>query len=147
MRFVSFLLPPLALFWAGAVFGVAFLATPVKFLAPSLTMPAAIDVGRQTFQWLNRLDVACAAAVLVLLIKGPVRRAEVLLGLGAAAIVALETLWMLPVLDARAETVIAGGPAAPSALHHAYVTAEALKVILLAALGIVSMRSAARVRQ
>lgn len=35
----------LAVLWAGLLLGVSFLATPVKFLAPSLSLPVALDVG------------------------------------------------------------------------------------------------------
>src|SRR5690606_9509596 len=54
-----------SLVWIGALLGVSFLATPVKFLAPSLTLPVALDVGRQTFHWLNRVEIVLAAATLV----------------------------------------------------------------------------------
>lgn len=36
----------LFLLWAGAVIGVLFIATPVKFLAPDLQLTAALQVGR-----------------------------------------------------------------------------------------------------
>lgn len=32
----------LATLWAGLLLGVSFLATPVKFLAPSLSLPVAL---------------------------------------------------------------------------------------------------------
>src|SRR5690606_22365267 len=53
-----------SLVWIGALLGVSFLATPVKFLAPSLTLPVALDVGRQTFHWYNRLELVFAALAL-----------------------------------------------------------------------------------
>lgn len=34
-----------ALFWAGMLAGVSFLATPVKFEAASLSLPVALEVG------------------------------------------------------------------------------------------------------
>jgi hypothetical protein len=60
----------LILLWAGLSVGVAFLATPVKFLAPSLTLPAALDVGRHTFSLYNRAELALLVA-LILLASGP----------------------------------------------------------------------------
>lgn len=50
----------LASAWAGFLAGVSFLATPVKFLAPSLTLPVALDVGRQTFFAFNRSEIVLA---------------------------------------------------------------------------------------
>src|SRR5690606_35153067 len=37
------------LLWLGLLLGVSFLATPVKFAAPTLTLAVALDVGRVTF--------------------------------------------------------------------------------------------------
>lgn len=34
------------LVWAGMVIGISFLEAPVKFMAPSLTRPVGLDVGR-----------------------------------------------------------------------------------------------------
>ena len=49
--------PGLILLWAGLTLGVAFLATPAKFLAPSLSLTVALDVGRQTFHLYNRVEI------------------------------------------------------------------------------------------
>src|SRR5690606_31087651 len=54
----------LSLVWLGLLLGVSFLATPVKFLAPSLTLPVALDVGRYTFTWLSRVEVVLGVAIL-----------------------------------------------------------------------------------
>ncbi len=35
--------------WAGLLLGVSFIATPAKFLAPSLPMAQALDVGDGPF--------------------------------------------------------------------------------------------------
>jgi hypothetical protein len=57
-------LSALALVWAGTLFGVSFLATPVKFLAPSLTLPVALDVGRQTFGVFSLVEIVKGAKTL-----------------------------------------------------------------------------------
>jgi hypothetical protein len=43
-----------AILWLGLLLGVSFLATPAKFLAPSLALPVALDVGRHTFAVFNK---------------------------------------------------------------------------------------------
>ena len=48
---------------------------------------------------------------------------------------ALQTVWLLPILDARAELIIQGQLPAPSSLHTIYVVLEVLKVIALAVYG------------
>lgn len=51
-------LAALLLLWAGVLIGVSFLAAPAKFAAPSLSLPVAMDVGRQEFGTLNLVEGA-----------------------------------------------------------------------------------------
>jgi hypothetical protein len=48
----------------------------------------------------------------------------------------LETVWLLPLLDARATEVINGTAAPFSNLHFVYIAFDAIKFILLFVLGI-----------
>jgi hypothetical protein len=121
----------LAILWLGLLLGVSFLATPVKFLAPSLTLPVALDVGRQTFAAFNRVEWVLIALLLVLAIIGPRTLAAVAGLLVAAAVTIAQALWMLPVLDARVGIIIAGGHPPPSSLHNAYLVAEVVKLLAL----------------
>mgnify|MGYP001310938603 CR=1 FL=1 len=120
--------------WAGFLIGVSFLATPVKFMAPSLILPVALDVGRQTFHVFNRCEIALAVAMLLLVIWG--LRSRIPIGLAAILmlLVVMQTLWMLPALDARVEAILKGGTPAPSPLHTAYIAVECAKLALLVAI-------------
>ena len=42
-----------AILFVWILLGVSFIATPAKFLAPSLSMAQALDVGRWTFHVLS----------------------------------------------------------------------------------------------
>jgi hypothetical protein len=138
-----------SLVWIGVLLGVSFLATPVKFLAPSLTLPVALDVGRQTFQWLNRVEILFALAALATTVaydmpvlrrgsargeSGPERRANdalpyaTLLASILLVAVAAQALWLLPMLDGRVEIIMQGAMPPPSWLHDAYVIVEAIKL-------------------
>lgn len=120
----------LALLWAGLLAGVSFIATPVKFLAPSLTLPVALDVGRQTFGVFSIVEIAGAFAILAAAII--VRRRRLLvLALILGALVGLQFLWLLPVLDARVEVILQGGTPERSMLHSLYIGVEATKLALL----------------
>ncbi len=138
----------LASAWAGFLVGVSFLATPVKFLAPSLTLPVALDVGRQTFLIFNRCEIALTVLMLLLLLWGLGTRAAISLGAVLALLILTQTFWMLPVLDARVETILQGGALAPSSLHTFYVMIECVKLALLLAIASITartiLRSAAR---
>lgn len=127
----------LYLLWAGLSIGVAFLATPAKFLAPSLSLPVALDVGRQTFRVYNGVEFVLLGSLLVL--GGwSSQRTRWYLGLVVpGAVVIAQALWLIPALDLRVAAIQAGrSPLPPSNLHAAYIAAEAIKVLWLLAMGL-----------
>jgi hypothetical protein len=125
----------LILLWAGVLIGVSFLAAPAKFNAPSLSLPVAMDVGRQEFGALNLVEIGLAIVTLAL--AAYVRPGRLIwLALGIAAlVVAVQALWLLPLLDARALSIIEGEtpPAAP--WHALYIMLEVLKLLALLVAG------------
>lgn len=130
--------------WTGLLVGVSFVATPVKFLAPSLSLAVALDVGRQTFRALNWIEIGCAIVLLAIVIAG--YRTVVAISLAALLAIAVlaQAFWLLPVLDARIAMIIAGQAPPPSSLHSIYVVLELLKLGLLVGLMVISGRSLAR---
>ncbi|MEX1197855.1 MAG: DUF4149 domain-containing protein [Pseudohongiellaceae bacterium] len=139
-RPVLFTISVLAVLWAGLLLGVSFLATPVKFMAPSLTLPVALDVGRQTFMVFNWVEIALAVALIALLAGAPQRWIRGV-AVAVALIVALQTLWLLPLLDARVQVILEGSTPPPSQLHTLYIAADTVKLILLGVLGMLAFRS------
>lgn len=129
----------LSLLWAGMVLGVSFLASPVKFSAPHLSMPVALEVGRITFAAFNQVQAAFAVGLVVLLAFGR-RRSAWLLGGLVVACWAAQTFWLLPALHPQTDAVIQGGSTAMTALHFTYVGSETLKLLLLGALGWMALR-------
>lgn len=122
----------LLLIWAGMLIGVAFVASPAKFAAPSLSLPVALDVGRQVFGTYNRIEIALALASLLLALarlRGS-RSAWLVLGL-VWLVVAVQTLWLLPVLDARVGMVLEGVQPPPAPWHGVYVALEVTKLLCL----------------
>jgi Domain of unknown function (DUF4149) len=125
----------LIMLWAGVLIGVSFLAAPAKFDAPGLSLPVALEVGRREFGALNVAELALAVVTFALAAYARPERA-VWLGLGlAAVIVVLQWLWLLPVLDARAELIIRGDTPAPAPWHALYIGAEVLKLLVLLVIG------------
>jgi hypothetical protein len=121
----------LIMLWAGVLIGVSFLAAPAKFGAPGLSLPIAMEIGRREFGALNLVEIAIAVVALALAAYARPERA-IWLGLGLAAlIVALQWLWLLPLLDARAELIIQGGTPEPALWHALYIGAEVLKLLAL----------------
>ena len=121
----------LPVFWAGMIVGVSFIATPIKFTAPELSLPAAIDVGRVTFVFANRVEWGLAAVSALAVFAGPAGR-PVLVGFAAVcAVLLVQTFWLLPVLEARSIAYVAGEPLPPSAHHRLFGIAEIAKLALL----------------
>jgi Domain of unknown function (DUF4149) len=125
----------LIMLWAGVLIGVSFLAAPAKFGAPGLSLPLAMEIGRREFGALNLTEIALALVSLALAAYVRPERA-IWLSLGLAAlIVFLQWLWLLPVLDARAELIIQGGTPEPAPWHALYISAEILKLLALLVVG------------
>jgi hypothetical protein len=120
--------------WLGVLIGISFIATPVKFRAPSLTRPAALDVGRVTFRFFSRLEWFFAALLLGVdaATKGASWRVP-LAGL-IAGVVVLQSAWLLPALDRRVAVIVAGGTLPPSHTHRTYGALEGAKLLALLAL-------------
>lgn len=136
--YVDRLGPQLLLIWAGFAIGVAFLATPAKFLAPSLTLPVALDVGRQTFQIYNRTELVLIVALTVLGGWSENRRHWYLALAVPGLVVMAQALWLLPALGLRVSAIEVGAThLPPSNLHWIYIAAEAVKIVSLLACGLV----------
>ena len=54
--------------WAGMVLGISFLETPVKFTAPSVTLPIGLDVGRHVFGMFNKVELAFVLIMVAILL-------------------------------------------------------------------------------
>ena len=123
--------------WFGAVVAISFIEAPLKFHAPGVTLPMGLGIGRLIFFTLNKIEIVLALWVLVsFLMLRPKRRSIFYLFAAVGCILVLETAWLLPVLDVRAEQVISGTAEPYSAIHVFYIIFDAIKVILLFALGL-----------
>lgn len=135
----------LAAVWVGMLIGVSFLATPVKFRAATLDLAHALDVGRVTFGLFSRIEWGLAAA-LILFVAGmgfPFWRTALLATI--LAILVIQGVWLLPALNDRVATIIAGETLAPSYHHLAYAAGEATKVFTLIAFAISGMAALSRI--
>ncbi len=124
----------MALVWAGMVLGVSFLATPAKFLTPSLPLPVALDVGRHTFRVFGRVEVALAA---LLGLRAATARPTRPLDLAPGLMVLAQALWLRPRLEVRMQQIMDSKVVPRSSrLHLAYVACETAKLAALLALGL-----------
>ena len=123
--------------WFGAVGAISFMEAPLKFSAPNITIPLGLGIGRIVFQTLNKIEIVFALLMIVtLFIKRPKTKFPLYSFAVIFILLMLETLWLLPVLDARATEVINGTAAPFSNTHFIYIAFDAIKVLLLFALGV-----------
>ena len=122
--------------WFGMIGAISFMEAPLKFQAPGITLPLGLSVGRLIFFALNKIEIVLAGIFLISLIGGRAvgRAAGVIFSIIVLILIA-ETAWLLPVLDVRAEQVIAGTAEPFSNLHLFYIAFDAIKLILLFVLG------------
>jgi hypothetical protein len=127
--------------WFGMVLAISFMEAPLKFQAPGITIPLGLGIGRVVFFTLNKMEIMCALLLLLAFLRTRANSRTMLVTFGLAFVVLfLETVWLLPVLDARAELVIAGTASPFSNSHVVYIIFDAVKLIALAVLGIATTR-------
>ncbi|MBO6901087.1 MAG: hypothetical protein JJ864_07050 [Rhizobiaceae bacterium] len=129
----------LALAWFGMLIGVSFLATPVKFQAPSLVLPVALEVGSVTFAAFSMVEWGLSLGLVIATFFPSISRTTVTLSAAVVVIVTLQALWLLPALEARVAAVVAGSPLPPSWHHLIYAGLEVTKAQALAALSLLSL--------
>lgn len=132
----------ISLIWLGMILGISFLETPVKFQAPSVTLEIGLDIGRHVFTVFNKIEIVFALLLALLILIGKQKRRRVIpLGVAWFAL-ALQTIWLLPVLDARVELILQGQIPPPSPMHSIYVGFEVLKALALAVYGFWNLSAA-----
>ncbi|MBT2496117.1 hypothetical protein J7E45_10895 [Microbacterium sp. ISL-59] len=128
-------------FLLGAIIALSFLEAPLKFLAPGVTIPIGLGIGRLVFTALNVLAGVVLIVLTVVSVRARAGRATRGI-LGAIWLVYLvEVAVIRPVLNQRSDLVIAGFAAAGTNwAHYAYIVADVTLVGLLIALIVVTVR-------
>ena len=126
--------------WFGMTAGVSLLATPIRFTAPLITRPVALDIGRVVFAALNKAELI-ALLILLIVIRVSGRARELWLQCSALILIVLvQSVWLLPQLAERSQQIISGVEPAPSMLHGTYSVLELLKLVVLLYLGFRSLQ-------
>lgn len=136
------LLPIICFLWAGVLLGTSFLATPAKFLAPSLSLSEALEVGKVTFMVLSWVEygflIVFSLSLLLYLRSSRLKTVQINAVFILISMIALQQLWILPELDHRTILVIQGKVLERSNLHLIYIGTELLKILTLIILATVS---------
>lgn len=133
---LSLLLPMIIYVWAGMIIGISFLEAPLKFQAPQITLALGLGIGKLVFGALNRTEILFAVILAAIGFFGKVSNRFWYLFAMLSFLLLLQSAWLLPALDERAQIIINGGASGEGSLHLYYVAAEFLKLIFLITLGI-----------
>lgn len=121
------------LLWIGFLCAISFMEAWLKFRAPGVTLPIGLGIGRLVFNALNKMEILFMLIIIINLVFNykTLQASAFILPALLAIIVLLQTLWLLPTLDVRAEAVINNEIVEKSNLHFWYVGFELTKLGLL----------------
>jgi hypothetical protein len=119
--------------WIGFVCAISFMEAWLKFRAPGITRPLGLGIGRLVFKALNKVEwfFAFILVICYFLFDGNMSTIGSIFYFIPLFFLILQTAWLLPALDSRAEMHIKGIPVPRSNLHFYYVGIELFKVVCL----------------
>ena len=124
--------------WIGFVCAISFMEAWLKFRAPGITVPLGLGIGRLIFNALNKVELVFALVVIINIFwnSSDILKWKNLAFAIPLTLLFIQTFWLLPALDARAELHIQGQFVPPSNLHFYYVGMELVKIVGLSLFGI-----------
>lgn len=124
--------------WIGFVGAISFMEAWLKFRAPGITVALGLGIGRLVFKALNKVELIFAFVILlnIFLHSTNFLSWQTFVFAIPLLLLVIQTFWLLPALDIRAELHIQGQQVPPSNLHFYYIGMELLKVVGLIIFGI-----------
>jgi len=119
--------------WIGFVCAISFMEAWLKFRAPGVTLPIGLGIGRLVFNALNKTEWVFVATIVAsfFISKETLFTFDKITFYIPVALLIIQTFWLLPALDARAEMHIKGLEVPPSNMHFYYVAMEIIKIVCL----------------
>ncbi|MEJ5265628.1 MAG: hypothetical protein WHT29_09960 [Bacteroidales bacterium] len=134
MSKITFMQLFISIFWIGFVSAISFFESWIKFRAPGITLPIGLRVGKKVFNALNRVELVLFLIIVLLSLLLPITHAGLLIGIGV--VLMFQTLYLLPILNQRAEKIIAGATVTSTWHHIGYVVSDIIKIICLISLSL-----------
>ncbi len=124
--------------WIGFVCAISFMEAWLKFRAPGVTVHLGLGIGRIVFNALNKVEwvLAITIAINLLFAKNTIFQWNTIAYLIPLLLLLVQTVWLLPLLDARAQLHIDGTAVPPSNLHFYFIAVEFVKVVSLVVFGL-----------
>lgn len=124
-----------AIFWLGFFTAISFMETPLKFTAPGISMAQGVAIGHVIFKALNRFEWVFLFIIgITCLIKMPEKSQIRSVGI-LFTLLFIETVWLLPTLDARALIFLKTGVRGSALLHWLFIIVEIIKIPVLLWIG------------
>lgn len=127
------LLVPTVFIWIGFICSISFMEAWLKFRAPLVTKEIGLSIGVVVFSALNRVEWVFSLLAFIFGARGKLFTLILL-------ILAVQTIWLMPMLSERAAMIISGQAPAASCVHIVYIALEVAKVLLLFFLGMLSQK-------
>ena len=124
--------------WIGFVCAISFMEAWLKFRGPGIDLPLGLGIGRIVFNALNKVEWVLALMIIIniFLNTSDILKWQNLSFVVPLILLLIQTFWLLPALDARAELHIQGLLFPPSNLHFYYVGMEVVKIAALTIFGL-----------
>jgi hypothetical protein len=126
--------------WIGFVLSISFMEAPLKFYAPSLTLPVALEIGYIVFHALNYVEILFAGLIILAACFGCPSRKTLLFTLSVVLMLVAQTILLYTKLDARTIAIINGLEIPSTPYHIIYIGIEFIKLLLLSALAFYQLK-------
>lgn len=135
----NFIIVGILFFWSGFVCAISFMEAWIKFRAKGVSLPIGLSIGKKVFHALNRMEWIFLLLYFICFIfmYKMVLQMVTVLSMLLLFILIVQTAYLLPKLDQRADLIIEGKNIEKSHLHFYYVALELIKVLLLLILGFI----------
>jgi hypothetical protein len=118
--------------WIGFVCAISFMEAWLKFRAPNITIPLGLGIGQLVFDALNKVELIFCVIIILCSPIGLKKIKDInYFFLVILVILMVQTFWLLPELNERANQIIQGITLPKSQLHFVFVALEIIKVVSL----------------
>ncbi len=115
--------------WFGLLAGLAFIETPLKFLAPGVTLEIALGIGRLVLTTADFLSLGMLLVITLLSIRPRAGRAVWGTLVALWGVLVVQVAVIRPLLNARTDVVLSGAEAGESQLHTFYILTSGLLLV------------------
>ncbi|MEM7799770.1 MAG: hypothetical protein AAF633_11315 [Chloroflexota bacterium] len=117
--------------WVGFILAISFLEAPLKFQAPSVTVPIGLEIGYLVFHALNGIELGLAAILITISLTTETPRLTRNLLFLIIIWLVVQTILLYGPLDARTLAIINGETVPEAPWHLIYIGMEVVKLGLL----------------